>query len=86
MIYLIGFAIFFIGFILGFAIAAICAASGRASRMEESILDRCTHGTLKIPPSGLRWSDSPDTNEANPKVGGNTFNDCHHEVSKEVSR
>jgi hypothetical protein len=37
-IYLIAFGLIFIGFILGFFVAAICASAGRATEMEERIL------------------------------------------------
>jgi hypothetical protein len=39
MIYLAAFALVFIGFVLGFFTAAICAAAGRAER-EDEILEQ----------------------------------------------
>lgn len=54
--YLIGLGIFFIGFIIGFFTAAVCAASGRASRMEERMIQgyQPDHGILnpENPPQG----------------------------------
>jgi hypothetical protein len=76
--YLIGFGLVFIGFCLGFLIACVLAASGNASRMEEEIFNPPLQKVTAPGP----WPGPPDTNTAEPKVEGNTFNDCRHEVSK----
>ena len=38
--YLIAFCLIFLGFILGFFVAIICACAGKADEMEEEILNR----------------------------------------------
>jgi hypothetical protein len=75
-----GFVLACGSFILGFIIACVLAASGGASRMEEEIFNP---ELLKVG-RPYQWPGPSDTNVAEPKVEGNTFDDCHHKVSKEV--
>lgn len=39
-LYLIGLALVFLGFLLGFFVAIVCTCAGRADEMEEEILNR----------------------------------------------
>jgi hypothetical protein len=76
MIYLIGFGLVFVGFVFGFILAGVLAASGRASRMEEEpfrpellTVDRLR----KWPDSDNEWKSARDAYQGKADGEGENF-------------